>query len=450
MLREFKKYIEENKLIGPAEKILLAVSGGIDSMVMLHLFIRSGIKAGIAHCNFSLRAGESDMDEELVKQFASKERIQFHSIRFETEVFAKKNKLSIQMAARQLRYEWFEKIMDKFGYDKTAVAHNLNDNIETLIINLVRGTGISGLTGMKPVSNRIIRPLLFSTRQDIVRYCNKHRIIYREDMSNADTKYIRNKIRHQIIPVLKEINPSIEATLNETAGRFTGLNEIVMDYLTCLREKVADQKNEIIKFNITLLKPYLHNKTLLFELFKSFDVNNDQLNDLLKVIEGKTGGQILTGTHRIIKNRKEIIVTDEKKVDYSSYNVGNIEEFANVPGIESAEYINVTDSFEMPSDPLIACLDSEKVSFPLIIRRWKPGDFFYPLGMKNKKKLSDYFINSKYSIIEKENKLILESDGRIVWIIGDRIDNRFRITRSTRKALIIKSAKKILKIVPVK
>ena len=303
---------------------------------------------------------------------------------------------------------------------------------------------------MKPISNRIIRPLLFSTRQDIVRYCNKHRIIYREDMSNADTKYIRNKIRHQIIPVLKEINPSIEATLNETAERFTGLNEIVTDYLTCLREMVAEQKNDIIKFNIILLKPYLHNKTLLYELFKSFDVNNDQLNDLLKVIEGKTGGQILTGTHRIIKNRKEIIVTDEKKVNYSSYNVGSIEEFANVPGIESAEYINVTDSFEMPSDPLIACLDSEKVSFPLIIRSWKPGDFFYPLGMKNKKKLSDYFIYSKYSIIEKENKLILESDGRIVWIIGDRIDNRFRITRSTRKALIIKSAKKVLKIIPVK
>ena len=450
MLREFKKYIEENKLIGPAEKILLAVSGGIDSMVMLHLFIRSGIKAGIAHCNFSLRAGESDMDEELVKQFASDEHLQFHSIRFDTETFAKKHRLSIQMAARQLRYEWFEEIMDKYGYDKTAVAHNLNDNIETLIINLVRGTGISGLTGMKPISNRIIRPLLFSTRQDIVRYCNKHRIIYREDMSNADTKYIRNKIRHQIIPVLKEINPSIEATLNETAERFTGLNEIVTDYLTCLREMVAEQKNDIIKFNIILLKPYLHNKTLLYELFKSFDVNNDQLNDLLKVIEGKTGGQILTGTHRIIKNRKEIIVTDEKKVDYSSYNVEIIEEFANVPGIESAEYINVTDSFEMPSDPLIACLDSEKVSFPLIIRSWKPGDFFYPLGMKNKKKLSDYFINSKYSIIEKENKLILESDGRIVWIIGDRIDNRFRITRSTRKALIIKSAKKVLKIIPVK
>ena len=450
MLREFKKYIEENKLIGPAEKILLAVSGGIDSMVMLHLFIRSGIKAGIAHCNFSLRAGESDMDEELVKQFASDEHLQFHSIRFDTETFAKKHRLSIQMAARQLRYEWFEEIMDKYGYDKTAVAHNLNDNIETLIINLVRGTGISGLTGMKPISNRIIRPLLFSTRQDIVRYCNKHRIIYREDMSNADTKYIRNKIRHQIIPVLKEINPSIEATLNETAERFTGLNEIVTDYLTCLREMVAEQKNDIIKFNIILLKPYLHNKTLLYELFKSFDVNNDQLNDLLKVIEGKTGGQILTGTHRIIKNRKEIIVTDEKKLDYSSYNVEIIEEFANVPGIESAEYINVTDSFEMPSDPLIACLDSEKVSFPLIIRSWKPGDFFYPLGMKNKKKLSDYFINSKYSIIEKENKLILESDGRIVWIIGDRIDNRFRITRSTRKALIIKSAKKVLKIIPVK
>jgi tRNA(Ile)-lysidine synthase len=450
MLREFKKFIEENNLLEPGQRILLAVSGGIDSMVLAHLFIRSGIRSGVAHCNFSLRAGESDKDEELVKQFAFNENLPFFTVRFDTMSFAKAHKLSIQMAARDLRYEWFEEIRELNGYDKIAVAHNLNDNIETLLINLVRGTGISGLTGMKSVSNRIIRPLLFATRQDIVRYCNKHRIVYREDLSNADTKYIRNKIRHEVIPVLKEINPSIEATLNETAGRFYGINEIVSDYISVLMEKVSEQKNEIIKFNINLLKPYLHNKALLFELFKSYNINNDHINDLLKVIDGSTGGQIFTGTHRIIKNRNEIIVTVDKKVTNPSYNIENVMEFSQVPEIESADYIDVTDSFELPSDPQVACIDSEKVTFPLTIRRWKPGDFFYPLGMKNKKKLSDYFINSKYSIIEKENKLILESGGKIVWIIGDRIDNRFRITRSTRKALIIKSAKKVLKIMPVK
>ncbi|TAL72829.1 MAG: tRNA lysidine(34) synthetase TilS [Bacteroidetes bacterium] len=450
MLNEFNKFIAGNNLINPGDRILLAVSGGIDSMVMAYLFLQSGYDTGIAHCNFSLRARESDKDEELVKQYSSGHNIPFYTTRFKTKTYAKKNGLSVQMAARELRYEWFEEVRKKNGYDKIAIAHNLNDNIETVIINLIRGTGITGLTGMKSVSNAIIRPLLFATRQDITRYCNKHKIIYREDKSNADTRYIRNKIRHKVIPVLKEINPSIETTLNETAERFTGLNEIITDYISWLREKVSEQKNDLIIFNINLLRTHLHNKAVLFELFKPFGIGNEQLTGLVKVIEGKTGGQIFTGTHRIIKNRKEVIVTDEHKGDEPSYNIRNIKGFAKVPGIESAGYAGITDSFEIPSDPFIACIDSEKISFPLVIRRWKAGDHFYPLGMKHKQKLSDYFINSKYSRIDKENILILESEGKIVWIIGDRIDNRFRITGATKKALIIKSAKEALLIVPVR
>ncbi len=450
MIKEFKRFIAENKLIEPDDKVLLAVSGGIDSMVMTHLILRLGFRTGIAHCNFSLREIESDKDEEMVRRYASEKNIPFYAIRFDTRAFAKKNGLSVQMAARELRYEWFEMIRSENGYDKIAIAHNLNDNIETVIINLTRGTGITGLTGIRPSSNHIIRPLLFATRDEITKYCNKHLIRYREDKSNADIKYIRNKIRHQVIPLLKEINPSIETTLNETAERFTGINEIVSDYIAGLRERIQEQKSNHIAFNINLLKTYLDNKAVLFELFKPFGIGNVQLNDLLKVIEGKTGGQIFTGSHRIIKNRKEVIVTDENKENERTYNIKNIRGFAKVPGIESAGYAEITDSFEIPSDPFIACIDSEKISFPTVIRRWKPGDHFYPLGMKHKKKLSDYFINSKYSILEKENKLILESDGKIVWIIGDRIDDRFRITKSTRKALIIKSAKKALVIKPIK
>jgi tRNA(Ile)-lysidine synthase len=439
MLNEFKKFIAENNLIKPGDRILLAVSGGIDSMVMTHMFIQLGIETGIAHCNFSLRAGESDKDEEMVRKYADEHNIPFYSIRFETKAFAKKNGLSVQMAARELRYTWFEEIRKENRYDTIAVAHNLNDNIETLIINLTRGTGITGLTGMRPASYSIIRPLLFATRQDIINYSNQHRIIFREDKSNADTKYTRNKIRHLIIPVLKEINPSIETTLNETAVRFTGINEIVSDYISGLKEIISEQKGEFISFNISLLKAHLHNKAVLFELFKPYGITNVRLNDLLKVIDGKTGGQIFTNTHRIIKNRKEIIVSHEDNVSETFYSIKNIPGFRKVPGIASAGYVNITGKFEIPSDPFIACIDSEKVSFPLIIRKWKAGDHFYPLGMKQKKKLSDYFIDSKYSKLDKENILILESDGKIVWIIGDRIDNRFRITKSTKKALIIKT-----------
>jgi tRNA(Ile)-lysidine synthase len=444
MINEFKKFISDNIIIKPARRILLAVSGGIDSMVMADLFLRAGYEFGIAHCNFSLRGKESDKDEELVRNYAESNKLPFFSIRFDTKVYAKKNRISVQMAARDLRYEWFEEIRSENKYDYISVAHNLNDNIETLIINLTRGTGLTGLTGMRIVSNRIIRPLLFATRQEIKDYCNKNHITYREDKSNAETKYTRNKIRHLVIPVLKEINPSIETTLNETAGRFSGINEIVTEYIEELRGKISEQAEGNIKFNIGLLKAHIHNKTVLYELFKPYGIANVQLNDLLKVIKGKTGGQIFTDSHRIIKNRKEIIISDEETRKEISFYINTISDFKKVPGIEHAWYSDINDKFEILTDPAAACIDSERLLFPLIIRKWKTGDYFYPIGMKQKKKLSDFFIDRKYSILEKENKLILESDGKIVWIIGDRIDNRFKITRLTKKALIIKSTKKAL------
>jgi tRNA(Ile)-lysidine synthase len=439
MLNEFKQFIAEYSLIKPGDKILLTVSGGIDSMVMTHLFLQLSNKIGIAHCNFSLRGGESDKDEEMVLRYASDNEIPFYTKRFNTKIFAKENGLSVQMAARELRYNWFEEIRNDNNYDTIAVAHNLNDNIETLLINLTRGTGIAGLTGMRPVNNRIIRPLLFASRNNITNYCQQQNIIFREDKSNADTKYIRNRIRHLIIPVLKDINPSIESTLNETAERFTGINEIVTGYISELRERVSAQKGNYISINLNLLKAYLHNKTVLFELFRPFNITNLQLNDLIKVINGKTGGQIFTGTHRLIKNRKEILISNETNKEEQKYTIKTIKELIQIPGIISVDVIDVSDKYVITNDLSVACIDYNKIQFPLIIRKWKAGDHFYPLGMDKKKKLSDYFIDKKYSILKKEDQLILESDKKIVWIMGERIDNRFRISESTNKALIIKS-----------
>ncbi len=450
MIEEFNKYIFLNNLIKQGDKILLAVSGGIDSMVMAHLFLRRNHKEGIAHCNFSLRGQESDKDEELVRQFAADNNIPFYTIRFETKAYAKRNKLSIQMAARELRYNWFEEIRGKNGFDSVAVAHNLNDNIETLLINLIRGTGLAGMAGIKPLNNNIIRPMLFATRQEIQTYCDKNKIVFREDKSNADTKYTRNKIRHQVIPVIKEINPSVELTLNETAERFSGFNEIVSDYISQLKEKIGEEKEHIISFNISLLKTHLHNKAVIFELFKPYGVANAKLNDLIRVIDGKTGGQIITDTHRIIKNRKEIVVSEEAYMQETSYTISDINAFCIYPGISSARNVKITDTYEIPSDPHIACIDLQKISFPVLIRKWKPGDYFYPLGMKQKKKLSDYFIDNKYSRFDKETIFILESDGKIVWLIGDRIDDRFKITSSTKKGLLLKLKRKALIIKPVR
>lgn len=439
MLTYFIKYIEEEHLVKKGDRVLMAVSGGIDSMVMAHLFIKSGIKTGIAHCNFSLRGTESDKDEKLVRKFATANKIPFFSTLFKTKYYAHEKGISVQMAARELRYKWFEEIRKKNRYNSIAIAHNLNDNIETLLINLTRGTGIAGLTGIRSSGNRIIRPLLFATRESIENYCKTYKIEYREDKTNTETKYTRNKIRHLVIPVLKEINPSIEATLNQTAERFRGVNEIVTVYIEKIRKNLLDQRKGIFILNINRLKTFLNNKTILFELFRPFGITNSNLEDLQNVIIGKTGGQLFTLTHRIIKNRKEIIISIQSPSEEQILNINSVAELKQVPGIISARIINITGSFLIPADSAFGCFDSQKIAFPLTIRKWQPGDFFYPFGMNRKKKLSDYFIDSKFSRLEKEKAHILESDGKIIWIIGERIDNRFRITRSTKKALILKA-----------
>jgi tRNA(Ile)-lysidine synthase len=439
MLQKFKIFIEENKLFRQGDRILLAVSGGIDSMVMTHLFMQLENETGIAHCNFSLRARESDMDEELVSKFAAANNMAFHSKRFETKARAKEEGVSVQMAARELRYDWFEKIRMEFSYDYIAVAHNLNDNIETLLINLIRGTGIAGLTGMKPLSGRIIRPLLFATRQEITSYCKLHEINYREDMSNAETRYTRNKIRHLVIPLLREINPSIESTLNETAERMTGINEIVSGYIFQLRENISRTRNELIIFNAGSLSSYLDNKAVLFELFKPFGISNIPLNDLVHVIKGRTGASLFTGTNRITKNRDEIIVSSSGPTGILSRTIENLGELETVPEIASFRLEKISPDFKIPAGQLSACVDYDKLKFPLVIRKWKEGDHFYPFGMSHKKKLSDYFIDSKYSIPDKNRVRIMESGGKIVWIIGDRIDNRFRITGTSSNALVMKA-----------
>ncbi|MGD0342245.1 MAG: tRNA lysidine(34) synthetase TilS [Bacteroidales bacterium] len=439
MQEEFLNYIEENHLFKKGDKILLAVSGGIDSMVMADLFIKSGLKPGIAHCNFCLRGRESDKDEELVKNLAAFHKIPFYSIRFDTKRYSKENGVSIQMAARELRYEWFEKIRKKKGYSAIAVAHNLNDNIETLLINLTRGTGIAGLTGIKNSGNHIIRPLLFATRKMIKEYSIRQNVNFREDKSNNETKYTRNKIRHLVIPVLKEINPSIEATLNETSERMGATNEIVNYFTDKLRQTLLKKKDGNLVVNITRLKPSLGNSTLLYELFKPYGITGSLMADLHKIVEGETGGQLYTGTHRFLKNRNEIIISAQTEIKHEYYIANSIAGLKKIPCIKSVSKIIPDRGFKISHDRKTACLDFDKIAFPMTVRRWLPGDSFYPLGMKKKKKLSDYFIDRKFSILDKEKALILESGGEIAWIVDERIDDRFRVTDATRKILIIKS-----------
>jgi tRNA(Ile)-lysidine synthase len=439
MLQEFLNFTRENLLITGNRKVLMAVSGGIDSMVMSHLFISAGIPSAIAHCNFNLRGKESNMDESFVGKLAAKHSIPFHKVSFDTTGYAEEKGISIQMAARELRYRWFEKVRSEYGYESIALAHNLNDNVETFFINLLRGTGISGLTGMKPRFRYLIRPLLFATRNAITEYSVQNKIKFREDRSNADVKYVRNRLRHNIIPLFRELNPSFDLTITETAGRFEEINEIVSAFIAGIRERSACFKNDMLSFSISELKKVSTGTTVLFELFRPYGLSSVQLDELKKIIGSKSGHTLLTKTHRITKNRDELIITELAREPEVQYQAESLSQLRKFPGFISAVTKAAGKGFQVPQSSSTACLDAEKIMFPVVIRRWAPGDFFYPLGMKSRKKLSDYFIDKKYSIPEKEKQMILESSGNIIWVIGKRIDNRFRVTDTTRKVLIIKS-----------
>jgi tRNA(Ile)-lysidine synthase len=437
MVEEFRKYIVENDLINQSDKVLLAVSGGIDSMVMAHLFLAIKSNIGIAHCNFNLRGKESEKDEALVRNFALNNNVPFFSESFDTTGFAAEKGISIQMAARELRYRWFEEIRLKHKYTSVSVAHNLNDNVETFLINLTRGTGIAGLTGMKPKFRNLIRPLLFATRHAIAEYRILNNVEYREDRSNAETKYTRNKIRHIIIPQFKEINPSFETTITDTSERLNEINEIVTDHISGIREKVSVIRESTIVFKINILQGLSPKQTILYELFRPYGIGKGQLADLVNLIDGKTGSQLITSGYRLLKNRKELVISKNDDDSEDFYKISSVNDFMKFPGCISAVIREINTSFIIPESSNIACLDAGKISFPMIIRKWKHGDSFYPLGMKQKKKLSDYFVDRKYSVLGKERCRILESDDKIVWIMNDRIDNRFRIGSGTKNALII-------------
>ena len=437
MLADFLKYAGDNSLFKTGSRILLGVSGGMDSMVMTHLFLAAGYTTGIAHCNFCLRGEESDLDEELVRNFADNKGIPFYSKRFDTIGYSKSHGVSVQMAARDLRFEWFDKIREENSFDCIAIAHNMNDSIETMLINLTRGTGLTGLTGLKPSSVRVVRPLLFAPRSRISEYCNAHRIPFREDRSNLESKYTRNKIRHLVIPVLREINPSIEHTLSATAESLGGLDMILNEYISGLRKQITVSCDPVIVMDAAKVLELTANKALIFELFSPYGITRATSDNFTDVVHGGSGGQIITPTHRIVKNRNELIIAPVGPVNKTLLVINSPGDLLNLPGVKSVEAIDFIQGDDIPDDRHIAYLDFAALRFPMTVRNWESGDHFYPLGMDGKKKLSDYFTDRKYSLLEKEKVLLLVSSGNIVWIIGERIDERFRVTGSTAKVLRI-------------
>jgi len=302
---------------------------------------------------------------------------------------------------------------------------------------MARGTGITGLTGIKPLSRNLIRPLLFATRQAITEYSYEYEVPFREDSSNAETKYVRNKIRHKLLPLFKEINPSIESTLNETIIRVNEINEIYLNSVKEVKSNITVKRGNLTAFRIADLQKPEIGKTMLYELFKAYGIGSLQLDDLVHIINGSSGKQINTLTHRIIKNRDEVLVSENTEEKDTPLIIRSINDFKKVPSISSAFISDASTGFVQSDSKANGCFDAEKIIFPVTIRKWQSGDIFYPLGMKQKKKLSDFFIDSKLSLFEKESCLIMESEGKIAWIIGKRLDDRFKVTESTKSILNI-------------
>lgn len=440
MLQSFKTFIQKENLFTFTEKVLLTVSGGIDSIVMCELFHQAGLKFGIAHCNFQLRKEESDADENFVEELAEKYNITFHSISFDTDVYAKKNKVSIQVAARELRYKWFEEIREQFGYAYIATAHHMDDSIETFFINLIRGTGISGLHGILPKQGKIIRPLLFTNKNKIEVFAKKNKLKHREDSSNASDKYVRNKIRHHIIPALKELNPDLENTINKDIERLRDVEMIYKKDIENKSSKIVKKGKNDIRISIKELKKLSPLNTYLYEFLKPFGFNSASIEEITSSLNGISGKQFFSPTHRLIKDREFLLIETKiknkesgQKIVEKKYSVKKNQKKISIDDLKIFFKSVSPKNHQLKVINSCANLDLDKLEFPLEIRKWKQGDFFYPFGMKGKKKLSDFFIDKKFSLHEKENTLLMTSNDNIVWVIGSRIDDRFKITEKTKK-----------------
>jgi tRNA(Ile)-lysidine synthase len=438
MLEEFRRFIQSNSLCQPSDKILLAVSGGIDSIVLLHLYMAAGYKPGIAHCNFHLRGAESDGDEKFVRSVAENMGAAYHQQDFDTEQSAVESGISIQMAARKLRYQWFEEIRIKFDYDFIATAHNQDDLIETFFINLSRGTGIRGLTGIPVRSGKVIRPLLFASRESIVHYANEHHIRFREDSSNASDKYLRNRVRHHLIPMLEEENPSFRNALMDTMLKLSETEKLYEEELVQLRHRLVRTEGDRTRIRIRDLSAHDARRSILFEILSDYNFSSQAMEDVIHSLEGPSGKQFLSATHRIVKDREDLIITpldkEEERKFYLEREAGRITEPVDLEWM----LVEHTETFHIPNDSKIACLDLQKLHFPLILRHWRSGDFFQPLGMQGMKKISDYLIDTKVSLPDKEKTWLLTSGSEIAWVIGKRIDDRFKIRPETRQVLMMK------------
>ena len=433
MLQKFKNHLLHNFQFLKDKKLLLATSGGIDSMVMLHLFQQLESQIAIAHCNFQLRGVESFEDQKFIQDYADANAVPVYITQFDTTAFAEDYKLSTQVAARELRYNWFYELLETEEYDYILTAHHADDNLETFLINLSRGTGLDGLTGIPDQNENVVRPLLAFSQQEIEEYAKLNNIQWREDSSNASDKYVRNKIRHHLVPLLKELNPNFISSFQKTQNYLQEAKDMVDDAAIMVYQQVATQEDENISFDLNKLKKLPNYKSYLYQWLNEFGFS--AWNDIYDLVESQSGKYVLSSEYRLLKDRETLILSPvDFSVEKQEYFIDANQTVVNVP-------LNIT--FSPVADRTIVSnktifVDSNKLQYPLLLRRWNEGDQFQPFGMDGKsKKISKFFKDEKLSLLEKENTWLLCSNNRIVWIVGHRQDERFKIENTTKDILKI-------------
>jgi len=435
-LQNFLDYIRQNALFDPQQRILLTVSGGKDSVLMAHLFKQAGFDFGIAHCNFGLRGGESQRDEHFVRTLAALLDVPLHVTHFETKKYAAEHKISTQMAARDLRYRWFEELRVAHKYDLIAVAHHQDDALETVLLNLVRGTGIAGLHGILPKRDHLIRPLLFLSRIGIDQLIEDNEIGFVEDSSNLSSTYARNKLRLDVIPRLKEINPKLEQTFEHNIRRFAETELVLQQAVETARLDICTVTTSGVYLSIEKIYRLEPKRLLLFEILKVYNFTETVVEEVLASAAKQSGTSFYSQSHRLTIDRDALIVT---KITDGIAHLNHMVHPADTHITLATQVITLTysDIISYENDPHKAFVDADRLNFPLVVRAWQDGDRFKPMGMNNYKKLSDFFIDQKVPVPQKENiPLVINGNGDVVWVAGLRQDNRYKVTGTTKKVAI--------------
>ena len=425
------------------KKLLLGISGGVDSVVLCHLLDLSGMEFGLAHCNFQLRGKDSDSDERFVQELAKKYGRPLHLKRFDTESIARETKGSVQMVARDLRYAWFRELLSEEGYDFLLTAHHLDDSLETFLINLSRGTGIDGLLGVPQQKDETVRPLLPFTKKQILAYALDWNLSWREDQSNLESKYLRNKIRNEIVPVLLQLHPDFMTSFATTIGNLKAARQILADRLALVTREISepsvDHGPNCQRFEIAKIRELTPAAAYVYEIFRPYGFS--QWQDILTLLDAQSGKQLLSSSHRLIKHGEHLLLarlSDQPDLD-TSYRIEAGQSELSGCGI-SLHFRGINRS-SMEAETTVkqvsekALFDADLLQFPLTVRKWQKGDFFYPKGMTGRKKLSDFFTDEKFSVLQKENIWLLCSGDSVVWLIGKRTDERFKVTEKTKHIL---------------